>query len=141
MLDFKILIPDLNSITGRLKKLAEVQKKGMVRTINVWLLSVLRDSKEKPPRVPVDTGALETSGYTEPAKIDGATINAGIGYGGISGVDYAVIVHDNLSGRIKNYKRPGSGAKFLSTHVDARKPELASALEGDLGAGAKELFS
>jgi hypothetical protein len=114
----------------------------MIEAINRFLLSVLRDSKEKPPCVPVDTGALMSSGYVEPAVLEqGHIINAAIGYGGIDNtVDYAVYVHDNLNGRIKHYKRPGSGPKFLSTHLDSRTPELNANLQKAGGEGIKSLF-
>lgn len=136
MIDFKIIIPDIAGFVARLKKMTAVQNAAMERAIDYFLLSVLRDSKDKPPRVPVDTGFLQSTGYTEPAKIEGKHILASIGYS----ANYAVYVHDNLNGRIKHYKRPGSGAKFLSTHLDARRPELTINLEKAMGEGAKELF-
>ncbi len=144
MLDFKIVLPDLKALSARLGKLSDSQRKAMMRVVNIYDLNVLRDSKTKPPRVPVDTGALQSTGHTEPAKIEGSLILAHVSYGGIADdgttVDYAVIVHDNMNGRIKNYKRPGSGPKFLETHIHARRPQLNRDLEAALGEGAEGLF-
>lgn len=141
MLEFKIVMDDVKRVVTKLGKLPQAQADRLMQATDKFLLSVLRDSKTKPPRVPVDTGALQSSGFTEPCKREGKTITASIGYGGIGGVDYAVFVHDNANGRIKNYKRPGSGPFFLSTHLDARKPELNENLEHALGDGSKDLFS
>lgn len=127
--------------------LAEVQRKlGQLRAqqdhdamqqIDIAMLEVLRDSKTKPPRVPVDTGALQSTGFTEPSKLDGTKIVATIGYGGVATtgeyVDYAVYVHDNLNGRIQNYKRPGSGPKFLEAHLNNKQRRLKDRIEFALG--------
>lgn len=141
MLEVKFVAENLAKIQKQLAKLSEDQRRDMSTALDRFLLTVLRDSKEKPPRVPVDTGALMSSGFTEPSKVDGKTIRAAIGYGGTGGVDYAVYVHDNANGRIKHYRRPGSGPKFLSTHLETRQPELRAALEKALGDAAKGLFS
>ena len=124
MLEIRFIAEGLKDFHKRLSSLSEVQRAHMSQAVDRFLLSVLRDSKEKPPRVPVDTGALMSSGFTEPSKISGKTIHAAIGYGGTGGIDYAVYVHDNMNGRIKHYKRPGSGPKFLSTHLDQRQPPV-----------------
>lgn len=140
MIDLKITFVNVAQVLQKLSKLPGKQAERMTRTLDRWTLSVLRDSKTKPPRVPVDTGALQSSGVTEPAQFDGKTLRGAITYGGIGDVDYAVYVHDNASGRIKNYHRPGSGPLFVSTHWDARKPELQANFEKDLGDAAKDLF-
>ncbi len=141
MLTFRMIVPDVVGVVARLGKLPGYQRNRMMNRINRFLLSVLRDSKELPPRVPVDTGALQSSGFTEPCELDGGTITASIGYGGAdSGVDYAVYVHENLNPAVR-WNRPGSGPKFLSTHLDARTPELQAGLQQDLADGALDLFS
>jgi hypothetical protein len=140
VLEMRFVAENLKGFYGAMSRLPAAQRETMAGIINRFLLTVMRDSKEKPPRVPVETGALQSSGFTEPAKIEGKKVQASIGYGGTGGVDYAVYVHDNLSGRIKNYKRPGSGPKFLSTHLDARQPELRGDLEKGLGDAWKGLF-
>jgi len=120
---------------AKMQRLPESQRRAMTRALDTFLLSVLRDSKEKPPRVPVDTGFLQGTGYTEPAKIEGPNVEAAIGYH----ANYAWYLHENMAGRFKNYKRPGSGPKFLITHFDARRREVKVNLEDALGEGAKEL--
>lgn len=143
-IDFNISIKNLHGAINKLAKLPEQMRLETEKTINIFLLDVLKDSKEKSPRVPLDTGALQSSGFVEPCKIDGGRIKATIGYGGVSStgknVDYAVIVHDNLGDRIKNFKRPGSGPKFLKTHLDRRRPELNQKIGKALGTAAESLF-
>lgn len=122
------------AVSRKVQALPPQQGREIMTVLNTDLLDVLRDSKTKPPRVPVDTGALQSSGFTEPAKQEGLKIVAAIGYGGVGNVDdYASIVHDNLSGRIKNYKRPGSGPKFLEIPLMARQKERTESLEHALG--------
>ncbi len=143
----QITSPDLPGILSRLVQLPEAMRREVRISLNEELLQVLADSKRKPPRVPVDTGALQSTGYVEPAKIEGAKVSSSIGYGGVASfpfnktVDYAQIVHDNLNGRIKNYKRPGSGPKFLETHLNAHKPIMTEKFEKALGKGSRSLFS
>lgn len=53
-------------------------------------------------QVPVDTGALRSTGHVEPPQWQGDTVTVGLGYGGPAGpgfkrdVGYAVWVHENL---------------------------------------------
>lgn len=140
--------------TRKLRQLCGQQNRDLMQEVDITMLNVLRDSKTKPPRVPVDTGALQSTGFTEPAKLDKGKIVAAVGYGGIASrnvsagststvlqklVDYAVYVHENLSGRIKNYKRPGSGAKFVETHWKQRLAKFRADGETVIGKSWRKL--
>lgn len=120
----KIDCPALPRVLAQLNKLPSAQRKHIAVAVTEELADILRDSKRIPPKVPVDTGFLQGSGYIEPAKIDGGTIEGAVGYS----ADYARIVHDNMNGRIKNYKRPGSGPKFLEAHWLAHQPKIVKKL-------------
>lgn len=95
------------------------------------MLDVLRDSKTVAPRVPVDTGALQSTGHTEPSKIVNGKITADLSYGGFAGapfnneVDYAVYVHENMNA---HFKRPGAGPKFVEAHFSSRADEIVTRL-------------
>ena len=78
------------------------------------------------PNCPEDTGALRKSGRVEAVKEGYA-----VAYGG-PGVDYAAYVHDDLRPNRK-YKRPGSGPKFVETHVnraiESAPPKISAVLQ------------
>ncbi len=81
---------------------------------------ILEDSLTKSPSCPEDTGALRSTGRVEPVKEGYA-----VAYGGLADdgtyVDYAGYVNDDL--RPRKYKLPGSGPKFVETHVWRRSAE------------------
>ena len=58
-------------------------------------------------KTPIDTGELRLSG-TATVEKKGVESIGRVGFGG-GQVDYALAVHET----IKNYKEPGSGAKYL----------------------------
>jgi hypothetical protein len=130
---FKIIAESLPRVLKSLGQLPAETMNEMSRTVDRYLIDVLRDSKTKPPRVPVDTGALQSTGFIEPTTTQGTTIRATIGYGGVAAngktVDYAVFLHENMNGRFKNFKRPGSGPKWLETPLRNRQPELNAGLQ------------
>lgn len=66
---------------------------------------ILTDSKQN--YVPVDTGALRASGFTEGPEVTGPFIAMTLGFGGPS-ASYAVIVHEDLTKR-----HPVGQAKYL----------------------------
>jgi hypothetical protein len=78
------------------------------------------------PHCPEDTGALRESGRVEAVKEGYA-----VAYGG-PGVDYAAYVHDDLRPNRK-YKRPGSGPKFVETHMnraaESAPPKISAILQ------------
>lgn len=135
-----------NNIVAIAKKIAilpQVQKLRLAQAIDIGNLQVLAASKKVPPIVPLDTGALQSTGTATPSQITGPKIIGGsVSYGGpapgFGEVDYAVIVHDDIGGR--HFKRPGSGPKFVETHWNARKEANKAAYRAALGAAAAEVF-
>ena len=121
---------ELQTFAKKLPQVSAAQLRELGREFDLQLLERLRESKTEPPRVPVDTGALQSSGFTEPAAIRGGVVESAIQYGGIAAapfnevVDYAAIVHE-AAGR--NFRRPGSGAKFVETHIERTKGEMQEA--------------
>jgi len=100
-----------------------------------FLLDVLRESKTKFPRVPLKTGALQSTGSITPPVIVKNFVLGGLHYGGFSNefdtkVDYAEEVHENLAKKV--FKRPRAGAKFVATHWNKRKKVLKTNLIGIL---------
>jgi hypothetical protein len=124
--------PGNAAVRAGLSKLFPAVKRNLTKVINKTLIQILRDSKTVPPRVPLDTGALQSTGRTEPAKIEGNQIKGSVMYGGFAGppysqfVDYAVLVHEDVSGR--QYHRPGSGPKFIEAHFNRHLPEINNAV-------------
>lgn len=119
---------NVQHVDASVKALGQALAKGLVSDLNSWILDVFRDTKTVEPRVPVDTGALQSTGQVIPAKVEKTDIVTGIRYGGIAGppfnkvVDYAVITHEDTS---RSYHRPGAGPKYVSTHIQRGLPELS----------------
>lgn len=76
--------------------------------------SVLNESKKI---VPVDTGALKSSGRVEPPQITGGGVSVQITYGGAA-APYALIVHEDPDARHKS----GKSYKYLEIPARARRP-------------------
>ena len=137
-LEFGIKFPNLER---RMRELGGIPRSAIPRlgrVLGITMLEILRDTKTKTPSVPIATGALRSSGHVDPPRIRGGKIVAGIGYGGVPGpafrqsqtnkrgqtrkgkpiIDYAVVVHEDLS--TPRLKPRTAGAKFVSTHI-ARK--------------------
>ena len=74
--------------------------------------------------VPVDTGALKSTGHVQPPRISGAVVEVTLGYGGVAGngseVDYAWFVHENLAAQ---HASP-TQAKFLEEPLNARIKDI-----------------
>lgn len=124
--------PGNDRVLSNLKALPDKLKKNLVVEVDKFLLNVLRDSKTVPPRVPVDTGALQSTGHAEPAEIKEGKVTGSVVYGGFAAapynieVDYAVLVHEDMG---RNYRRPGSGPKFVEAHWIKRTDELKQGVD------------
>lgn len=124
-------------ILDRLRGMPDEVIRELTLEVNRIQLDVLRDSKEVAPRVPVDTGALQSTGHVEPARIDNGVIHSMLTYGGASGfgfVDYAIPVHENMNAR---YKRPGAGPKFVEAHYRRRQQEIPQRLDAAIQRGIR----
>jgi hypothetical protein len=77
--------------------------------------------------VPVDTGALKSSGMVEGPIVDGTTVEVSIGYGGAA-EDYALVVHEDLTA----FHEPPTQAKYLEQPaveaVEGMSERLAAAV-------------
>lgn len=77
--------------------------------------NIVGDAKEI---VPIDLGALKSSGHVLAPERRGNDVTCAMGFGGQS-ADYAEIVHENLSPSVQ-WQTPGTGPKYLE------KPFLAA---------------
>jgi len=85
---------------------------------------IRKDMDKTPPVIPVDTGNLRSSYYSNPIK-------AGKRMGVIMGftANYALFVHERVEGAkwgggvvgIVNWKRPGSGPKFFQNAIERNR--------------------
>lgn len=104
---------------------------------------ILRDTDTKEPLVPVKSGDLRSTGRIERMESGRRTlVGHEVKFGGpaASGkiVDYAEKVHENFYA--KKWTRPGSGPKFLETHVNRRLDEMGVDLDSDLRAEILRVF-
>lgn len=78
------------------------------------------------PDVPVDTGALRSSGHVQEPKWTGEGVSVAFGYGSAS-VSYAAIVHETHK----------SKSKFLERHVLDRARKLGPNLEAHMAGSVR----
>ena len=152
-LEFSVKMPNLQQRLRELGKITKLAEKWLGRELGVAAIQILRDSKTLAPSVPIDTGALRSSGHVVPARIRKSKIVVSIGYGGAPMpaflgsskgrewlkkrggqrpvVDYSEVVHENLAAEHrkpdkfkKNPDRDTAGAKFVSTHIERRAPQM-----------------
>lgn len=105
---------------------------------------VLKDSRTIPPTVPVDTGDLKSTGRVEStpkghAVVYGGKRGTGKGPRGGKFVDYANPVHDRMDANV-NWKRPGSGPKFVEAHFRQRAKELPADVRKIFRQVVKQVF-
>ncbi len=91
---------------------------------------VMTDSKQV---VPVDTGALMSSGQVSTPAVSGREISVALGYGNQS-VGYALYVHENMSPNV-HWTRPGSGPKYLENPLKAKQDQLGPRVAGAVRRG------
>lgn len=91
---------------------------------------VMAASKEV---VPLDTGNLMNTGHVQLPVDSGREISVTLGYGGPA-ANYALAVHENLDPRV-NWKRPGSGPKFLENPLKERQNQLPERIARGFKAG------
>lgn len=77
------------------------------------------------PLIPVDTGALRASWFSEPENTE-TTLGVRAGFGG-GKVNYAIFVHEMTDEAYKKqiqWSRPGSGAKFLEKALQRNEKKI-----------------
>ena len=133
-LKFDMHFPNLEARMKQLGKLSRLQREAIGDSLNLEMIQVLRDSKTKTPRVPVEFGALQSTGHVMKTKVTPVKVTGGLSYGGLAPppfnreVDYAVVTHEDTS---RSFHRPGAGPKYVSTHIEKRDIDgaLVSALD------------
>jgi hypothetical protein len=100
------------SIAALLAKVGDRAKEALGKQLYLEAEGIMAQSKEL---VPVDTGALRSTGIVSPPVIEGDLVSVELGYGGPA-APYAVIVHENLEAH-----HPHGMAKYLEVPFDAAK--------------------
>jgi hypothetical protein len=106
---------NLNETLQKLSKLGDRANFELSKALFQEAEKVMAVSKEY---VPVDTGALRSSGHVQQPSVNGNVAEVTMSYGGPS-VDYAVIVHEDL-----NAHHPHGVSKYLETPLNAALPQL-----------------
>ena len=103
LLGMKTVMANLN------KEILKIEGRSMKGLIESAII-IRRDMEKTPPLVPIDTGNLRGSWFTDPIKVKGMP-GLLIGFS----ANYAVFVHEMVDkgGTVTNWNRPGSGPKFL----------------------------
>ena len=78
--------------------------------------------------VPIDTGALRSSGVVDQPAVEGNEIFVAIRYGGAA-APYAAVVHENLEA----YHAPPTQAKYLEQPLVERLDEISDGLTAVVG--------
>jgi hypothetical protein len=133
----KISCPQLAKTIGKLAELNGNLGKVIARGMNSWAEPIMTEAKK---RVPLDIGTLAGSLYVKPAKVEGGKVSVEFGAGGAS-VAYALAVHEHPSehsprswgkaGKI-NWKRPGSGPKFLENPINENMDKLDTEVSSEI---------
>ncbi|MEN6535340.1 MAG: hypothetical protein ABFD89_16870 [Bryobacteraceae bacterium] len=113
-------IKGLPEARRRIRGYTDEVRRAVAAVLEQTAEKIMADSKEI---VPVDTGTLMSTGQVAPA-VDrrSGEIVVSLGYGGPA-CKYAVAVHENLSPGV-NWKRPGSGPKYLETPFMQHAPKI-----------------
>lgn len=123
----KISSPNLSKVVGGIRALINGIPISAKTSSKRIAEEVLQESLTVPPMAPKDTNALRETARVEPVKQGYAVVYGGKTPSG-KFVDYAAYVHDDLRPNLK-YKLPGSGPKFVETHM-LRKAQSAPAKFG-----------
>lgn len=97
-------IEGINKVTNNLNKVAKQEHSSGLKGLLEVALMLRRDMDKTLPLIPVDTGNLRQSWFTNATEcIKGPQVRAGFS------AKYAAAVHEATN---KNFRRPRSGAKF-----------------------------
>ena len=132
---------ELKEALAKLGRLQNGQLKAVSRALYGWAEEVMGDSKDN--YVPIDTGALKSSGHVQKPKAEGGSVAVTLGYGGPAGtgkgqkvdVGYAFIVHEDLSAR-----HEVGQAKYLEVPLLAHQGEFEDALAAEAAKEIGKLF-
>ena len=106
-------------------ELKKIEGQTMAGLISAAII-IRRDMEKTDPKIPLDTGNLRSSWFTDtfitkgkPSIIFGFSAN------------YAVYVHENLEPDI-DWKRPGSGPKFLEYALKRNAPLIIKTIKNNI---------
>lgn len=102
-------------LTNLNKEINKIKKRSMEGLIEAVIM-LERDMDETPPTIPIDLGNLRASFFRDPRYIGDRPI---IVFG--FNASYAWWVHENVGA---NFKRPGSGAKFLEAALKRNEKRI-----------------
>ena len=103
----KVKLKGMNKVMKNLNK--EIQKIGgrCMKGLLLASIHVRRDMEKTPPLIPIDTGNLRASWFSN-SFYEGGNPVVRLGFS----ASYAIFVHENVGA---TFQRPGSGAKFFES--------------------------
>lgn len=138
MATFEFRVRGIAAAQAALRALGERAKAELAAALYTEGEAIMGHSK---PLVPVDTGALRSTGHVQPPKLEARTVRVTLGYGGPAGTDgvsaegagryvgYALKVHEDLAAR----HRTGQ-AKYLEQPAREASAGMAERLAKRLAA-------
>ena len=107
------------------KKVNEYEKTSMAGLIKA-VIYIRREMDLTPPLIPIDFGNLRGSFFSNPIYLKGKSV---VQFGFTA--SYAWFVHEKIDPGI-NWKRPGSGPKFLEAHLKANEKEILEIIKNEV---------
>lgn len=117
MARMRIQLRGIEQVQRRLQHVADTTARSLAAALTVEAEAIMGKSKEI---VPVDTGALRSTGHVQPPETAGAQVTVEMGYGGPA-APYAVFVHE----RVELRHNPPTQAKFLEQPALEAIPGMA----------------
>jgi len=102
------------------KEILAIKGRSMAGLIEAAIL-IRRGMDKTSPMIPVDTGNLRDSWFTNPIR-EGDKFGLLIGFS----ANYAVFVHEAVDA---NFQRPGAGAKFFEASLKRNKDEVLGIIQ------------
>lgn len=102
----------LRNLNREIKQIEGLTMKGLIQSA----ILIRRDMEQTSPKIPVDTGNLRASWFTD-SHYQGQNPVVRLGFSAY----YAWKVHENVGA---NFKRPGAGAKFLEAALKRNKNQI-----------------
>lgn len=121
----------LRSLRGKLRRLGADGPKLVAAHLSQEAEGIMAASKEL---VPVDTGALRTTGHAKRPRFQGASVVVELGYGGPA-APYAIFVHEDLTAH-----HPVGSAKYLEIPYKQALPGIPNRLARAVRAELRRRF-
>ena len=118
---------NLPGIAAKLQSFGLNATKALGRALYETLTEVEAEAKEK--YVPVHLGTLRDSIHTTLPQVNGLIVSVAIVAGGPA-APYAVIVHEDM--RPRNWRKPGTGPKYIEKPLMAKHGELENSIHQSL---------